>query len=249
MKNTEYLSNGMGGIVLSAKEAQDVLRTSPAYEEYLSLTEDFRREILDIVRGAKGLKITYDPFFKHVFDPVLHGERLSRLPNQYIHRSSQKFDTGLELELLQEYIFIALDIFREITHNIDKELDAWLYFLSSDEPEDIKRVIEAYPAFLELYREIAEFQRRPEELIAMYNETLALFDKNTVELMIEEQQEEIKKLAEEVRNKKAELEQSKTELEQSKADQREKDKELRKRDEAQARLRREIERLGGNTGE
>lgn len=30
MKNTEYLSNGMGGIVLSAKEAQDVLRTSPA---------------------------------------------------------------------------------------------------------------------------------------------------------------------------------------------------------------------------
>ncbi|MFR2487810.1 MAG: PD-(D/E)XK nuclease family transposase, partial [Hungatella sp.] len=172
-----------------------------------------------------------------------------RIPNQYIHRSSQKFDTGLELELLQEYIFIALDIFREITHNIDKELDAWLYFLSSDEPEDIKRVIEAYPAFLELYREIAEFQRRPEELIAMYNETLALFDKNTVELMIEEQQEEIKKLAEEVRNKKAELEQSKTELEQSKADQREKDKELRRRDEELARLRREIERLGGNAGE
>lgn len=49
MKNTEYLSNGMGGIVLSAKEAQDVLRTSPAYEEYLSLTEDFRQEILDII--------------------------------------------------------------------------------------------------------------------------------------------------------------------------------------------------------
>ena len=54
----------------------------------------------------------------------------------------------------------------------------------------------------------------------MYNETLALFDKNTVELMIEEQQEEIKKLAEEVRNKKAELE-------QSKADQRIKEKRRR----------------------
>ena len=281
MKNTEYLSNGMGGIVLPEKEARRILETSPAYEEYLNLTEDYKREIFDIVKGAKGVKITYDPFFKHIFDPVLHGERLSRLltviigqkvtvkqvlpsqsrrlaaeasliimdivvelengalanveiqkvgyrfpgqrsacyssdliirqydrqksrkkkkfsyrdlqkvytivlvenssaefhriPNQYIHRSSQKFDTGLELELLQEYIFIALDIFREITHNIDKELDAWLYFLSSDEPEDIKRVIEAYPAFLELYREIAEFQRRPEELIAMCNETLALW--------------------------------------------------------------------------
>ena len=318
MKNTEYLSNGMGGIVLSAKEAQDVLRTSPAYEEYLSLTEDFRREILDIVRGAKGLKITYDPFFKHVFDPVLHGERLSRLltviigqqvtvkqvlpsqskrltaeasliimdivvelesgalanveiqkvgyrfpgqrsacyssdliirqydrqksrkkkkfsyrdlqkvytivlvenssaefhriPNQYIHRSSQKFDTGLELELLQEYIFIALDIFREITHNIDKELDAWLYFLSTDEPEDIKRVIETYPAFLELYKEIAAFQREPEELIAMYNETLAMYDKNTVELMIEEQQEEIRRLAEALERKDDELERLRQEI-------------------------------------
>ena len=84
-----------------------------------------------------------------------------KIPDQYIHRSSQKFDTGLELNLLQEYIFIALDIFKEITHNIDKELDAWLYFLSTDEPEDIKRVIETYPAFLELYKEIAAFQREP----------------------------------------------------------------------------------------
>lgn len=79
MKNTEYLSNGMGGIVLPEKEARRILETSPAYEEYLNLTEDYKREIFDIVRGAKGVKITYDPFFKHIYDPVLHGERLSRL--------------------------------------------------------------------------------------------------------------------------------------------------------------------------
>ncbi len=79
MKNTEYLSNGMGGIVLPEKEARRILETSPAYEEYLNLAEDYKMEIFDIVRGAKGVKITYDPFFKHIFDPVLHGERLSRL--------------------------------------------------------------------------------------------------------------------------------------------------------------------------
>lgn len=32
MKNTEYLSNGMGGIVLPEKEARRILETSPAYE-------------------------------------------------------------------------------------------------------------------------------------------------------------------------------------------------------------------------
>lgn len=117
------------------------------------------------------------------------------------------------MELLQEYIFIALDIFQEITHNIDKELDAWLYFLSSDKPEDMIRVTEAYPAFRELYMEIAEFQRKPEELIAMYNETLALYDKNTVELMIEEQQEEIRRLEEEAQKREEELRAKDDELE------------------------------------
>ena len=54
MKNTEYLSNGMGGIVLPEKEARRILETSPAYEEDLNLTEDYKREIFDIVRGQKG---------------------------------------------------------------------------------------------------------------------------------------------------------------------------------------------------
>ena len=53
-------------------------------------------------------------------------------------------------------------------------MDAWLYFLSSD---------------------------KPEELIAMYNEPPALYDKNTVELMIEEQQEEIRRLEEEAQKR------------------------------------------------
>ena len=139
-----------------------------------------------------------------------------RIPNHYIHRSSQKFDTGLKLDLLQEYIFVALDIFLEIHHNIDKELDAWMYFLSSDRPLDIGRVIEAYPAFRELYREIAEFQRKPEELISMYNETLAMLDRNTVYLMIEEQQAQLAKKDEELNYHKEEISQNKEEIMQQK---------------------------------
>ena len=106
-----------------------------------------------------------------------------------------------------------IDIFLEIHHNIDKELDAWMYFLSSDRPLDIGRVIEAYPAFRELYGEIAEFQRKPEELISMYNETLAMLDRNTVYLMIEEQQVEIEKQAKEIGKQAEEIGQYKEENE------------------------------------
>lgn len=73
MKNTEYLSNGMGGIVLPEKEARRILETSPAYEEYLNLTEDYKKEIFDIVRGAKGVKITYDPFLNTYLIPYFTG--------------------------------------------------------------------------------------------------------------------------------------------------------------------------------
>ena len=47
----------------------------------------------------------------------------------------------------------------------------------------------------------------------MYNEPLALYDKNTVELMIEEQQEEIRRLEEELRLNKEELRAKDDELE------------------------------------
>lgn len=35
----------------------------------------------------------------------------------YVHRFRQKSDTGLVLDLLQEYTFLCLDIFRKLVHN------------------------------------------------------------------------------------------------------------------------------------
>jgi hypothetical protein len=308
MKKPLYPSNGMEGFLLSEEEAMEVIMESSAYDQYLALTEEIRSDVLDFIRGKKGLKITYDPFFKHIFNPVLHDDRLSRLlscligeevkvrqvlatesnrtleesslvimdivvelksgalanaeiqkygykfpgqrsacyssdlvirqydiqksrhkknkkkfnyrklkkvytivlleesteefhslPHQYIHHSNQEFDTGLKLNLLQEYIFVALDIFHKIAQNVDTELDAWLHFLSSDDPVIIRKIIEKYPAFRELYREIALFQRKPEELIKMYNETLAQLDKNTVDFMIEEWKQKVRKMENQAR--------------------------------------------------
>ena len=230
---------------------------------FQKLSEALQEELIAFCMGNRGLKITYDPFFKFIFNPSLKPERLSEflsllfeeeveivevLPNesdritddssllitdilvrlasgsyanveiqkigyafpgqrcacysadllmrqlarakvsakekekkfsygdlkkvytivlieesssvywkhtdQYIHRGKQTFDTGLELDLLQEFILIPLDVFRQIPHNEISKLEAWLYFIGSDEPKDICRVVEIYPEFRELYNEL-----------------------------------------------------------------------------------------------
>ena len=80
-----------------------------------------------------------------------------RCPQEYLHYARQTFNTGLELDMLQEYLLIPLDIFRENHQNISRKLDAWLLFIASDQPWDIREVIEAYPEFAELYREVFGF--------------------------------------------------------------------------------------------
>ena len=181
------------------------------------------KRFLDFCIGKKSLPLTYDPFFKYLFDPEIHGDRLSRFvssllgfevkilrvlpgedrmidgesclimdllaetadgalcnveiqkqgyafpaeriscysadlvmrqymrvrgqaeafsyrdikkvyvivlfekstavfhqhPASYLHYGKTCFDTGLEMELLQEFFLIALDVFREIPYTED----------------------------------------------------------------------------------------------------------------------------------
>lgn len=145
------------------------------------------------IKGRKENGSTYKKL-QNVYTIVLienSSADFHKIAGQYIHRSSQVFDTGLKLNLLQKYIFVALDVFREITYNLDEEIEAWLLFLSSDRPEDIMRIIERYPDFCEIYEEIAQFQVKPEELVGMYSKALEILDRNTVQYMIEEQKQEI----------------------------------------------------------
>ena len=52
-------------------------------------------------------------------------------PEKYVHYFKSTSDTGLELGMLQNIIFIPVDIFMEKFHNegIQDEWDAWLTFL------------------------------------------------------------------------------------------------------------------------
>lgn len=121
----------------------------------------------------------------------------------YIHRYFPGFDSGAKVNDLFDITYISLDTFHKVVHNIDTKLHAWLTFLSSDDAEDIMKLILAYPEFIEIYQEIADFRKKPEELIHMYSEVLAIMDRNTVQYMCEEQKKEIKELKAEANELKA----------------------------------------------
>ena len=113
-----------------------------------------------------------------------------QFPDDYIHYVEQKSDTGLELNLLQKYVFISLDIFKQKRQNepIKDELDAWLTFFSTDDPETIERLITAYPKFKEMYETIYDMCLNTEKVMDMFSKELQILDENTVQYMIDEMQ-------------------------------------------------------------
>ena len=308
-----------------------LLKKSPfLYGSYQSLDAEWQRRFLDFCQGKKSLPLTYDPFFKRIFHPDVHPDRLSRLvssilginvrvlhvlPNEdtmmdgasllimdllgeledgslidieiqkqgyafpaeriscysadlvmrqyarvrgikgraftyqdirkvyvivlfekspgifhkthyaYLHHGKTRFDTGLEMELLQEYFFIALDVFRKFPYPKDKdELTAWLSLLVTENLEEAERLIQDYPWLQEIYEEIAMLRHRPEEVLGMFSEALRILDQNTVKYMIEELQKQledekaekaavIKEKDAEIKERDAEIEELKKQLE------------------------------------
>ena len=301
-KQLDYRSI-LGDSRTRAEVLQQIESDIESNEKFQGLTEELKEELIAFCMGNRGLRITYDPFFKYIFNPSIHKGRLAELlslligedveilevlpnesdrisdsgsllvmdilvrlktgayanveiqkvgylfqgercacysadllmrqlarervrakeqkkefqyknlkkvytivlmekspsdyweyPEQYIHHGKQRFNTGLKLDLLQEYYMIPLDIFKEISHNKLNKLEAWLYFIGSDSPKDICRVVEAFPEFRELYEEILMLRYRTKELVDMFDvirEALRAADEGTVKYMIEEQRKEI----------------------------------------------------------
>ena len=106
----------------------------------------------------------------------------------YIHRFQQQSDSGIELNLLQEYTFICLDIFDNIIHNegrkIDGRLEEWLVFLSQDDPDMIIKLLNQNADFQEIYEEVYTICLNMERMMEMFSKELAILDRNTVKLMM-----------------------------------------------------------------
>lgn len=147
------------------------------------------------MRDNRQKKFSYRDI-KNVYTIVLFENSPSefcKYPDIYRHYFEQKSDTGLEMELLQKYVFIPLDIFRKKLHNkgIQSKFDAWLAVFAEDKPEIIEEVIVKYPEFKRLYEEAYVICRNMERVMEMFSEELHELDKNTVQYMIDEMQDTI----------------------------------------------------------
>lgn len=136
--------------------------------------------------------------------------------DKYIHRRISLFDTNIypNSSGLHEDIFICLDSFHSIVHNITKDstnLEAWLTFLSATDVAAITSLIDAFPFFATIYQEITDFVKQPEELMNMLSEALYIMDKNMERMMVTELQEEISALKVERDTVKAECDTIKSE--------------------------------------
>ena len=125
---------------------------------------------------------------------------------------------------------IPLDNFARIRQNKKvntfNQLEAWMTFLSMDEPEIIIYLITHFPEFRLLYKDIYDLCQNTEQVMHMYSKELQLLDNNTVYLMLDEMQ--------------AEIETQRAELENSKMKLAEKDNEITKKDNEIAELKRQL---------
>ena len=70
--------------------------------------------------------------------------------------------------------------------------------MSSDELEDIIRLITDYPEFKAIYDEVYNLCLNVEKVMEMFSKELKELDQNTVQLMIDEMQEDLKQKGKEL---------------------------------------------------
>ena len=104
-------------------------------------------------------------------------------------------------------LFVLLDIFHKTMENkdINTELEAWLTFLSTDDPEQIYNLIREFPMFKEMYEDIFQLCQNTERVMNMYSKELAQLDHNTAEYMVDEMQKDLDEARSIIREKDDEL--------------------------------------------
>ena len=149
------------------------------------------------VKGEPGKTFTYKKM-KTVYTIIFFEQSSAEfkapdLNGAYLHQGKTIFNTGLQLDLLQQFYLISLDVFSENKYPLDKNnrLTAWLSLLATRNTEDLDTILAAYPWLEEIYQDMASYLRKPEEVLTMFSDALKILDHNTVQYMIDEMQNPI----------------------------------------------------------
>ena len=151
------------------------------------------------LKSKKGKDFSYRDLQK-VYTIILYEKSTAEFKTcneVFVHHASTVCDSGLELNFLQEFYLIALDVFAKSEYAKIKKpkdrLNAWLSFFCTENTEDAIKLCEIYPWLSEAYKEMAKFAANPEELIGMFSEMLHELDRNTTRYMVDDMREKIEK--------------------------------------------------------
>ena len=109
-------------------------------------------------------------------------------------------------------------------------MDAWLMFLGTDDPDRIVSLLDQYPWFENLYRDLYTACCNTEKVMDMFSEELRILDRNTAQYMIDEMEAEIRKQGEQLKEKTRYLRVKDAQIEERDAQLEEKDDQLKVRD-------------------
>lgn len=151
------------------------------------------------VKGSKGEAFTYNDLKKVytiiIFEnspPVLKKEAVK---DYYVHFGRTVFDSEIQMDMLQEFYLIPLDVFQKSYYSKAKkelnELNGWLALLSTDDVSRLDELVSDYPQLEGIIADMAGYLDKPQEVVGMFSEALKILDENTVHYMMDEMQKDI----------------------------------------------------------
>ena len=139
----------------------------------------------------------------------------------YFHVGKTQFNTGIKIELLQDFVLVSLDTFKkyrysdirkgrievtkydydrtqysekQVTDKMKLDRLKYLSLFVAETPVEIERLIEIFPDLKSVRQDINEYLERPREVLNMFSEALRILDRNTAELMVDRMKDEMDEL-------------------------------------------------------
>ena len=72
--------------------------------------------------------------------------------------------------------------------------------------EEAEKLSEEYPWLGEIYQEMEGYLHKPQEVLNMFSEALRILGRNTVQYMVEQQQEQINQMQEQISHQNEQIE-------------------------------------------
>ena len=136
----------------------------------------------------------------------------SRDERLYFHVGKTKFNTGIDIELLQDFHLISLDTFKEyrypniiqgdttvtgydcdetvyknkISEEMKKNRLMFLSLFVTDTTDNMSKLLSIYPELEDIVEDMNTYLAKPEEVLNMFSESLRILDKNSMDLLIDE---------------------------------------------------------------